>query len=96
MSQRRVHTINAFFHTQTEGMLNVLEALGTDVTKCCICGGPIVKTERDPYYLRERWDAWRHKKKFYDWNISGVCKKGVICDSIACFSKSLSIMRESK
>lgn len=88
------HTIHAFFHTQTEGMLNVLKELGTDVTKCCICGGPIVKTERAPTNFTEKWDAWRHKKKFYDWNISAIHSTGVCCEEIACYMQLLEQQRE--
>ena len=85
---KRVHTIPAFFHTETEDMLKVLEDKEIDTSKCYLCGTAIVKTQRDPLYLRERWDAWRHGKKFYDWNISGVSGKGVICESLGCLSRA--------
>ena len=88
------HTIHAFFHTETEGMLETLKGMQIDVTKCHICGKPTVKTQRAPIYLTERWDAWRHKKKFYDWNIGAVSSKGVICDDIACYMQLLEQQRE--
>ena len=91
---KRVHTIYAFYETETEAMLKKLEGMGVDVSKCFVCGVPIVKAERVPRFLWEKWDAWRHKKKFYDWNISGICKRGVICDNLLCFSKANRIMRD--
>ena len=89
---KRVHEIPVFYETETEKMLDVLKKMNIDTSKCFICGEPIVKTERAPRVLWEKWDAWRHKRKFYDWNISGICKLGVICDKSLCLYKSLQKM----
>jgi len=86
---RRVHKIPAFYETQTTGMLKVLEDLGADISKCYLCGTRIFCTQRPPRSLWERWRAWWHREKFYDWNISGISKKGVICDSMKCFIEAI-------
>jgi len=90
---KRVHTVYAFYETETEAMLDKMVEMGIDVSKCFVCGEPIVRTERTPRFLWERWDAWRHKQKFYDWNISGICKRGVICDNLMCLSRANRIVR---
>jgi len=91
---RRVHTIYAFYETETEKILDKMIKEGLDVSKCFVCGKPIIKKERSPRFLWEKWDSWRHGKRFYDWNISGVCKRGVICDNLMCLSKANCIMRD--
>ena len=78
------HVVNAFHYTETQEMLDVLEKNGIETSSCYVCGTLIVKTERSPHFLKEKWDSWRHGKIFYNWNISGISNKGVLCDSIRC------------
>ena len=89
-------TINAFFEDDTKKMLDMMQEKGLDIEKCFICGDPIFPTERPPRYLRERWDAWRHKKKFYDWDIGAISSWGVCCDRGLCFVKLLDKQREER
>lgn len=79
------HTIQAVFHTDTKMMLDFLEEKGINVSVCVICGESIVATERKPIYLSECWQAWRHGKKFYDWNIGAFVSDGVVCEKMPCF-----------
>jgi len=83
--------IGVFHENKTGRLLEALKRNGIDVSKCYICGAPIVATERPPrkWVLWEWWDAIIHKRKFYDWNVGGISDKGVICDKIKCFVDAL-------
>ena len=78
-------TIPAFYESDTQMVLDKLETMGVNVLQCMVCREPILKYERSPCTLWERWRAWRRGERFYDWNISGVTSKGVICDRPGCF-----------
>ena len=88
MNENKVEIL-ASLGDDTEKILDLLKNKGIDVTKCCICGTSILKTERPPHYLWERWQAWRYKQKFYDWNIDAYIPEGVVCDKVGCFADAL-------
>jgi len=86
--------IPVFHESDTEKMLGVIRKQGLDVSKCYICGAEIKKVRRSAYYFREKFQEFFRKKKFYDWNISGISAKGVICDKGSCYFEALIAQRD--
>ncbi|MBA7557268.1 hypothetical protein ES705_50014 [subsurface metagenome] len=86
--------IAVFHDSDSEKMLGVLRKQGVDVSKCYVCGAAVEKAERDPYCFREKLLGFFRRQKFYDWNISGISAKGVICDEGPCFSEALTTQRD--
>ncbi len=91
-------TIHAVMDDGVPMMFGVLEKQGVDVSKCFICEGSIVATERGSRYLSETLSRWWARvkgrdKKFWDWNIGAFYHLGVVCDEMQCFSKLLDINR---
>ncbi len=86
--------IAVFHDSDSEKMLETLKNMNIDPSKCYICDAAVEKTERDPYNFREKFRAVFRKRKFYDWNISGISAKGVICDKGSCFSEARTAQRD--
>ena len=93
------HTIHAVMDDGVPMMFEKLIDAGVDVSKCFICKGPIVRTERAPRYLDERLKRWWAKvrgkevERYYEWNIGAFYHLGVVCDGMSCFVELLDINR---
>lgn len=74
----------AFHEYETEEVLKQLSDRGIDTSKCRVCGKPIRKTERSPYFLMEKIRARVFDRQYYSWNVGAIDKKGVMCKSFEC------------
>ena len=92
-------TIHAVMDDGVPMMFEALIDKGVDVSKCFICKGLIIRTERAPRYLDERLKRWWAKvrgkevERYYDWNIGAFYHLGIICEEMSCFTALLDINR---
>lgn len=78
--------IHAFHESETEEFLEWMKKHypDLDLTKCYMCGSPIIKTLRPAKGFREKWHERRSGRKYYDWNIGGISNRGVLCEKMLC------------